>query len=477
MTISSENRKAGPFPGNGVATSFPFAFKVFGAADLLVVQTDIDTNVETELSIGIDYAITLNPDQDSAPGGSIDLPAPLPIGQTLTATSALAYLQPVELTNQGGFYPDVINSALDRLTIFTQQLAEGVRRAVKVQLSSESTPDQLLDEIYAVAADAAASAFAAAGSESDAAASANAASISAADAANSAASISLPPFPGAALNLLRVKADESGYEHRTPVQTHRDIGGIWSSVLDRTATFTVDASYAGALVHVSGSFSVQLPASSTVWMGFSVAFRNYGVSHVLLNAESGESIGGYGDHLIIRSGDVITLVNWGGGWTIAGRENNVPAVGWIIMWPRDTAPAKYLECAGQLVSRTAYPELFDVLGIYYSAGDGSTTFGLPDYRGVFPRGWDHGRGIADVNRDVGVYTPDAFATHNHLVTNNADVWGGGAGGSQGYLSNNNNNTIHQSDAGEARRNRTTDTGGAETYPKHIIAMFCIRAEP
>lgn len=236
MAISSENRKAGPFPGNGVATSFPFAFKVFGAADLLVVQTDIDTNVETELSIGIDYAITLNPDQDSAPGGSIDLPAPLSIGQTLTATSALAYLQPVDLTNQGGFYPDVINSALDRLTIFAQQLAEGIGRAVKVQLSSESTPDQLLDEIGDAVANAAASAFAAAGSESAAAASANAASISAGDAsdsadaaAQSAASLGLPSLTGAALDMLRVKTDESGYEHRTPNQVWGDIGAVQST--------------------------------------------------------------------------------------------------------------------------------------------------------------------------------------------------------------------------------------------------------
>ena len=197
----------------------------------------------------------------------------------------------------------------------------------------------------------------------------------------------LTALAGAALDMLRVKADESGYEHRTPAQVRADIGAE--------------------------------PAGATAAM----------------------------------------------------------PIGAVLMWPRATPPAKYLECAGQLVSRTAYPELFDVLGIYYSAGDGSTTFGLPDYRGVFLRGWDHGRGIADVNRDVGVYTPDAFAAHNHLVTNNADVWGGGAGGSQGYLSNSNNNTIHQSDAGEARRNRTTDTGGAETYPKHIITMFCIRALP
>ena len=40
MTISSQNRQAGPYLGNDVATAFTFAFKVFAASDLQVVRTD-----------------------------------------------------------------------------------------------------------------------------------------------------------------------------------------------------------------------------------------------------------------------------------------------------------------------------------------------------------------------------------------------------------------------------------------------------
>jgi len=39
MTISSEVRKAGPYDGNDVTTSFPFSFKVFSADDVVVVLT------------------------------------------------------------------------------------------------------------------------------------------------------------------------------------------------------------------------------------------------------------------------------------------------------------------------------------------------------------------------------------------------------------------------------------------------------
>ena len=39
MTISSTTRKAGPFDGNGVTTSFPFTFKVFNTSDITIVRT------------------------------------------------------------------------------------------------------------------------------------------------------------------------------------------------------------------------------------------------------------------------------------------------------------------------------------------------------------------------------------------------------------------------------------------------------
>lgn len=134
MTINSEIRRAGPFVGTGVTTRFPFVFKVFRAEDLRVVSADAD-GVETSLELDFDYTVELNPDQNTNPGGSIVTTVPLAIGLTLTATSALEYLQPVDLTNQSGFYPRVINDGLDRLTILSQQLFERLGRSLVFPLS------------------------------------------------------------------------------------------------------------------------------------------------------------------------------------------------------------------------------------------------------------------------------------------------------------------------------------------------------
>lgn len=143
MTISNTIRTAGPYIGNGVTTVFPFYFKIFKTAELLVVQTDVATGVTTPLVINSGYTVTLNSDQNANPGGMATLPAALATGQTLVLTSDLAYLQPIDITNGGGFYPAVINAALDRLTIFCQQLFSLASRSLKFPLSDTGKNTEL----------------------------------------------------------------------------------------------------------------------------------------------------------------------------------------------------------------------------------------------------------------------------------------------------------------------------------------------
>jgi hypothetical protein len=139
MTISSTTRIAGPFVGNGTASVFPFTFKVFAAADLDVVRLTTSTGVETTLVLNSNYSVTLNGDQNSNPGGSITLLAgALATGYTLVITSDIANLQPTDLTNQGGFYPEVITDALDRATIQIQQISDIGDRTLKIPITDGS---------------------------------------------------------------------------------------------------------------------------------------------------------------------------------------------------------------------------------------------------------------------------------------------------------------------------------------------------
>jgi len=157
MSIASTTRKAGPYTGNGLTTIFTFPFKVFQASDLLVVRTDL-IGLETTLALTTDYTVSLNVNQDANPGGVVVMNVAPATSYLITLSSAVAELQPVVLTNNGGFYPSVINDALDRLTILTQQISEQVSRAVKVSISSSTNPDDLIASVISNTASAAASA-------------------------------------------------------------------------------------------------------------------------------------------------------------------------------------------------------------------------------------------------------------------------------------------------------------------------------
>jgi hypothetical protein len=132
MTISSTTRIAGPFLSG---TALPYTFKVFAAADLNVVRLNTSTGVETSLVLGSDYTVALNGNQNTNPGGTVNLTVTASATSTVTITSDIANLQPTDLTNQGGFYPEVITDSLDRATIQIQQMSEDVGRSLKGPIS------------------------------------------------------------------------------------------------------------------------------------------------------------------------------------------------------------------------------------------------------------------------------------------------------------------------------------------------------
>lgn len=80
-----------------------------------------------------------------------------------------------------------------------------------------------------------------------------------------------------------------------------------------------------------------------------------------------------------------------------------------------SAPAGWLKANGAAVSRTTYAALFARIGTSAGAGDGSTTFNLPDMRGEFARGLDDGRGV-DAARVLGSAQSSQNASHTHTGT-------------------------------------------------------------
>jgi len=94
--------------------------------------------------------------------------------------------------------------------------------------------------------------------------------------------------------------------------------------------------------------------------------------------------------------------------------NGVPS-GAVFCVAVASVPTGYLECNGAAVSRTTYAALFAFIGTSYGAGNGSSTFNLPDLRGEFIRGFDNGRGV-DSGRSVASSQGSQNDSHNHSVS-------------------------------------------------------------
>ena len=86
---------------------------------------------------------------------------------------------------------------------------------------------------------------------------------------------------------------------------------------------------------------------------------------------------------------------------------NATPAGAIQFFAMETAPVGWLKANGAAVSRTSYASLYAAIGTRFGAGDGKTTFNLPDLRGEFLRAYDDGRGV-DKGRGIGSGQGDAI---------------------------------------------------------------------
>ena len=165
-------------------------------------------------------------------------------------------------------------------------------------------------------------------------------------------------------------------------------------------------------------------------------------------------------------------------WVVIGKftgdnkiESNLPA-GAVSAFAQSSAPTGWLKCNGQLVSRTTYADLFSAIGTTYSAGDGSTTFGVPDLRGEFIRGFDDGRGV-DSGRAFASAQTDEFEAHNHTQAYSNNVTYDGRYGEETGVSSNIEDGFGTAFSTTAPLTSTAGTA-SETRPRNIALMYCIK---
>ena len=166
------------------------------------------------------------------------------------------------------------------------------------------------------------------------------------------------------------------------------------------------------------------------------------------------------------------------------------AAGTLAFFVVNSTPSGWIKCNGATVSRTTYADLFAAIGTSYGVGDGSTTFGLPDCRGEFPRFFDDGRGI-DNGRGIGSWQKGSVNAFNipydeglggmmaagnagdQSLANAQAILGYDPAHANGY---NTSISIHVS-TGPARDNdwyMADGWGGGVTRPRNLAFLACIK---
>lgn len=137
-------------------------------------------------------------------------------------------------------------------------------------------------------------------------------------------------------------------------------------------------------------------------------------------------------------------------------------IGSVHYFGSTEAPKGFLIANGALLLRSSYAKLFAVIGEQFGAGDGVTTFALPDLRGEFVRGADMGRGV-DAGRVFGSVQADELKSHRHTVTVKSFT----TGFAGGFMALGNN-------SGTTTAANTSLIGGNETRPRNVALLACIK---
>jgi microcystin-dependent protein len=376
MTVTTTTTSVS-YTGNSSATEFAYTFPI-PVADGVVVQTEvIATGVRTTLTDS-QYSITGIGDPD---GGEVTYPlvgSPLASTHKIIISRVLPVVQETDLTNQDGFYPEVIESALDYLTMLAQQISNPGDSAVYLEeVAGEWDADS--KKIVNLAA------------PTNANDAARKADVDAASIANG--NVPAPILSEVGYTLQATGVGTFGWEVGAAVAD----GSITNAKLANMDAFTIKSRLGGGAGVPSDN---SLSAILDVGIGNATGDTMYRSASAWRKA----SIGTLGQVWTVGASNTPE-------WATPASASAVPS-GAVMAFAMNSPPTGWLKCNGAAVSRATYSDLFTAIGTTFGVGDGSTTFNVPDLRGEWVRGWADDRAV-DTGRVFGSAQSEMIGPHNH----------------------------------------------------------------
>jgi len=407
------------YEGNGATTIFPFNFKILNSNYLVVEKTLTDKSIETLIS-STDYTVSFNESN-----GIITLIAPLLVDEILLIRRVVPVLQLTDYQNQGAFFAETHENSFDMLTMQNQQQEDVINHSLRFPLNETVTKNQytLPDSEtrkgkYLTW--------------------------------NEAGDIEAQASPSNYYNETKVLRDES--------QTLRnDIATIYSdteAIRDETETLKNQTSQLKDDTQVLKNDTAVIKTETQAIKDSITSVQMEDVNNAIASHRN--------ETVETAHPDINTAIN-----TIQTQIQNAVATGTIIAFSTSLAPTGFLNCDGSTVSRTTFANLFAIIGTTYGAGDGSTTFNVPNAtdRALMSFG----------TTPIGTIQEDAFQGHFHNVSASSDY----TAAIQNYLANATAVGQHILSEETVKEAKTDNINGIprvsnETRPKNIRVNFCIK---
>jgi microcystin-dependent protein len=344
-----------------------------------VVKTRvIATGVETTLNAS-QYTITGIGDPS---GGTVTYPlsgSPLASTHQIIISRVLPLTQETDLTNQDGFYPEVIEGALDYLTMLVQQVDSGDDATYMEEVAGVWDADgKKISDLAAPV------------SANDAVRKAD---LDAAVIANG--NVPAPILSEVGYTLQATGVGTFDWQAGAGIAD----GSVTNAKLADMATSTIKARYGGTGVPLDASLSDVFNNMAGSSKGMIYWCTGAGWQNL--------TVGTLGQVLTVGASNSLN-------WETPAATTATPS-GAVMAFAMNSPPTGWLKCNGAAVSRATYSALFTAIGTTFGVGDGSTTFNLPDLRGEWVRGWDDGRSV-DTGRVFGSAQSEMIGPHNHGAT-------------------------------------------------------------